>query len=126
MIAYCFASIAGVCKVGVYEGDSLIDGPYVPLGFTPAAIFWKNIEATTQWPIVDNTNNAPASGNPFVNWLLLDSNGTIGGSGSYNVDFLADAFKPRLSTSGYNQNTIIYLAMADIGGNGTLPPIYGR
>jgi hypothetical protein len=124
MIAYCFASIAGVCKVGVYEGDSLIDGPYVPLGFTPAAIIWKNIDSTAQWPIVDNTNNT--SGNPLGNWLLLDSNGTIGPSGSFDVDFLADAFKPRLNSSGNNQNTIIYLAMADIGGNGTLPPIYGR
>ena len=126
MIAYCFASIAGVCKIGVYEGNSNADGPYVSLGFTPAAIIWKNIDSTTQWPILDNTNNAPASGNPFVNWLLLDSNGTIGGSGSFDVDFLADGFKPRLSTSSYNNNTVIYLAMADIGGNGTLPPIYGK
>jgi len=126
MIAYCFASIAGVCKIGVYEGNSNADGPYIPLGFTPAAIIWKNIDSTTQWPILDNTNNAPASGNPFVNWLLTDSNGTLGGSGSYDVDFLADGFKPRLSTSGYNNNTVIYLAMAEIGGNGTLPPIYGK
>jgi len=126
MIAYCFSSIAGVCKVGVYEGNSNADGPYVALGFTPATIIWKNIDSTTSWPLVDNTNNAPASGNPFVNWLLTDSNGTLGGSGSFDVDFLADAFKPRLSTSGYNSNTVIYLAMADIGGNGTLPPIYAK
>ena len=124
MIAYCFASIAGVCKIGVYEGNSNADGPYVSLGFTPAAIIWKNIDSTTQWPIVDNTNNT--SGNPLSNWLLVDSNGTIGGSGSFDVDFLADGFKPRLSTSGYNNNTVIYLAMADIGGSGTLPPIYSR
>ena len=126
MIAYCFASIAGVCKVGVYEGNNNIIGPYVSLGFTPATIIWKNIDATTQWPIVDNNTNSTNSGNPFVNWMLVDSNGTRGGSGSYDVDFLADGFKPRLTSNGYNQNTVIYLAMADIGGNGTLPPIYGR
>ena len=126
MIAYCFASIAGVCKVGVYEGNNNIIGPYVSLGFTPATIIWKNIDASTQWPIVDNNTNSTNSGNPFVNWMLVDSNGTQGGSGSFDVDFLADGFKPRLTTNGYNQNTVIYLAMADIGGNGTLPPIYGR
>ena len=126
MIAYCFASIAGVCKVGVYEGNSNANGPYVALGFTPATIIWKNIDSTAQWPILDNNTNSTNSGNPFVNWMLVDSNGTMGGSGSFDVDYLADGFKPRLNSSGNNQSTVIYLAMADIGGNGTLPPIYGR
>ena len=126
MIAYCFASIAGVCKVGVYEGNSNANGPYVALGFTPATIIWKNIDSTAQWPIVDNNTNSTNSGNPFVNWMLVDSNGTQGGSGSFDVDYLADGFKPRLNSSGNNQSTVIYLAMADIGGNGTLPPIYGK
>lgn len=43
-------------------------------------------------------------------------------------DILADGFKLRASHGNVNQSgiTYLYLAMADIGGNGTLPPIYGR
>ena len=43
------------------------------------------------------------------------------------LDILSDGFKARSSNSGVNTNgsTYAYIAMAEIGGNGTLPPIYG-
>jgi len=44
------------------------------------------------------------------------------------VDFLSNGFKIRDTDGYYNASggSYLYLAMADIGGNGTLPPIYGR
>ena len=45
-----------------------------------------------------------------------------------DLDFLSDGFKIRSDDiDGNAENvTYIYIAMAEIGGNGTLPPIYGR
>ena len=43
-------------------------------------------------------------------------------------DFLSDGIKLRTNGGAINNTgrTYIYIAMADIGGNGTLPPVYGR
>ena len=43
-------------------------------------------------------------------------------------DILSDGFKLRGTHAIQNANAdnYLYIAMADIGGNGTLPPIYGR
>jgi hypothetical protein len=42
------------------------------------------------------------------------------------LDLLADGFKMRIATDPNVAESYIYIAMADIGGNGTLPPILGR
>ena len=44
------------------------------------------------------------------------------------MDFLSNGVKIRTSNGDFNTSTgtYVYIAMADIGGNGTLPPIYGR
>jgi hypothetical protein len=50
-------------------------------------------------------------------------------SGSGNViDILSTGFKRRDSHDSVNDlgKKYIYMAIAEIGGNGTLPPIYGR
>ena len=61
---------------------------------------------------------------------MESARGVTSGS-DYDLDILSDGFKLRCadgalndSTSGSSSN--MYIAMADIGGNGTLPPIYGR
>ena len=129
MIAYCFRSIPGVCKVGKYIPNNVIDGPYIGLGFTPAMIFLKCINTTNPWMIFDNTRDVD---NPVVRYLHPNSNaveaGVSSGTGR-DIDFLSDGFKIRENDSDINggtSNTYLFVAMADIGGNGTLPPIYGR
>ena len=48
-------------------------------------------------------------------------------SNSHKIDILSDGVKFRDNSFQTNHTlTYLYLAMADIGGNGTLPPIYGR
>jgi len=51
-----------------------------------------------------------------------------GGLGGEYVDLLSSGVKIKTTGASVNGNGVnfVYLAMADIGGNGTLPPVYGR
>ena len=137
MIAYCFRSVHGVCKVGSYIPNNEEDGPYVNLGFTPAMIFLKCRDTTNPWMIFDNARDGSLSSarnvdNAIVRYLNPNSTaaeaGVSSGTGR-DIDFLSDGFKIREDDSDINggtSNPYIFVAMAEIGGNGTLPPIYGR
>ena len=126
-VFYALRSIAGVCKVGSYVGNSIASGPYVSTGFTPRFVMIKNLTtATRNWCILDTARTPNNVTSPFV--LLANTNdddeaGTIG-----EFDMLSDGFKLRADSANANNSgdTYIYVAMAEIGGNGTLPPIYGR
>jgi len=67
---------------------------------------------------------------PATQYLLANTDATEGtGTSGREIDFLSDGFKLRENDSDINggtTTTYIYLAMAEIGGGGTLPPIYGR
>ena len=130
MIAYCFRSIPGVCKIGKYKGTGLSSaGPYISLGFKPKWIFMRRLDSSTDaaWWALDTVRDN--DGNPTNHLLRLNTNGVEGANNSsLNTDFLSDGFKPRSNYGGINASSgsYIYMAMADIGGNGRLPPIYGR
>ena len=121
-----FRSIPGVCKVGSYRGNGGADGPLVLLDFKPRWIMIKNTVSTENWCIID-TARTPF--NSATDPLVLSPNvTTIGTSGTLSdVDFLANGIKFRGASSPGNASgsNFIYIAMADIGGHGTLPPIYG-
>ena len=134
-VFYCFRSVPGVCKVGSYTGNGdgtgsdTVDGPYISTGFKP------------KWLLVKWAQGGSLSGE---GWLIKDTsrqvinpnddadiyaNGTTENAGAtHGADILADGFKLRGGGGANNKSgaTYLYLAMADIGGNGTLPPIYGR
>jgi hypothetical protein len=117
MIAYCFRSVPGVCKVGTYEGNNNANGTLINLGFTPAFFMAKNIDATGSWFVLDSTrgfNSYSQAEDPAV-----ETTGTV-------ADRIADGMKWRTTGGGNAANTFIYLAMADIAGNGILPPVYGK
>ncbi len=133
MIAYCFRSVDGVCKVGGYTGTGNANGPFIYTGFKPRYFIWKNASVARDWGIIDTAtqtyNPGVLSSVLFANLNSAQGDGTQGASGTpYNIDILAEGFKIRVGDSGPNGsgNAFIYLAMADIGGGGTLPPIYGR
>jgi hypothetical protein len=71
----------------------------------------RNLFNVTDTTLVSDTDNAESA---------------LGSSGK--IDILSSGFKCRdtLSISNSNLVTYVYIAMADIGGNGTLPPIYGH
>ena len=121
-----FRSIPGVCKVGAYKGNGATDGPFILLNFKPRWILVKNTVSTENWCIID-TARTPF--NSATDPLVLSPNATtIGTSGTLSdVDFLAEGFRIRGASSPGNASgsNFIYIAMADIAGRGTLPPIYG-
>ena len=125
-VFYAFKSVLGVCKVGSYKGNGSADGTYIDLGFKPAWIFRKNATVTNSWPMQDAARNLF---NVTDTTLVSDTDNAesaLGSSGK--IDILSSGFKCRdtLSISNSNLVTYVYIAMADIGGNGTLPPIYGH
>ena len=68
--------------------------------------------------------------NPTVRYLQPNDTAVdLDGAGTRDIDLLADGVKLRENDSDINAasgNEFIYIAMADIGGGGTLPPIYSR
>ena len=122
MICYAFRSVPGVCRIGQYTGNNQANGPYINLGFKPAWVITKPFSTTGEWMIMDNARSPT---NPMVPRLFpsaADAEDTDG----EQMDFLSDGFKLR-KTGGHNGHgeKYLYMAMAEIGGNGTLPPIYG-
>ena len=122
---YNFRSVAGVCKVGVYEGNNGTDGPFICTGFKVAWLLVKNMDATNNWMAIDAARDTD---NPVGEYLHPNTTAAgADGIGSRDIDFLSNGFKIRENDSDFNGNaTYIYMAMAEIGGGGTLPPIYGR
>ena len=139
-IAYCLRSVAGVCKVGSFEGNSIDNGPYISCSFKPRWILVKCAtvsDASHDWFIFDSArytfNGTTTAGGS--NGGTLEANDTTAEE-AHNTNFtdnpafdiLADGFKLRTNSGTINNTgrTYIYIAMAEIGGGGTLPPIYGR
>ena len=134
-VAYCFRSVPGVCRVGGFIGNANIDGPYLSFGFKPAWFMFKQVpEVHYSWSIFD-THRDPqnliitggaGSGDEFIHPDLTSAASRSSGS-LVGVDWLSDGLVIHSTHDGSNGNgdQHIYLAMADIGGNGTLPPIYG-
>ena len=122
MIVYCFRSVPGVCKVGSYVGNASTDGPYVCTGFKPVFLMTKTLSSGA-WGILDAAREPL---NPVIKRLFPNANSTEDEDGE-QLDFLSDGFKLR-KAGGFNNSgqTYIYMAMAEIGGNGTLPPVYGK
>ena len=125
MIAYCFRSIPGVCKVGKYQGTGHEDGPVVNCGFAANFLLIKNLDGADDWVIWDRARNL----SNVSNTVLYPSTADAGSSGATRaIDLLSNGFKLRTSASLPNGSgeDYIYLAMASLGGKGTLPPIYGQ
>ena len=122
-IMWSFKSVPGVCKVGSYIGNGNADGPYIDLGFKPAFFLQKKTSGTADWYIHDSKRNSFN----VVDKHLRPSTSAIESTFTA-MDFLSNGVKIRTSNGDFNTSTgtYLYLAMSDIGGNGTLPPVYGR
>ena len=57
-IAYCWHSVAGFSKIGVYTGNGNADGAFVYCDFKPAFVFIKRINSSGQQaPVYDSARN---------------------------------------------------------------------
>jgi hypothetical protein len=119
MIAYCWCEKPGFSKFGSFEGNGNSDGPFIELGFKPAWIMVKGVDANSRpWVIHDSTRN------PYnVTDLNLIANDTSAEASSNLWDFLSNGFKVRDALAGDNGNneTYIYMAFAEHPFAGTTP-----
>ena len=114
-IIYAWHNVPGMQKFGSYEGNNVADGTFVELGFRPALVIFKNIDASEDWMIVDDNRSRY---NP-VQPTLYPNEPDIESSATNRCDFLSNGFKLRSGTSIPNTaNTYIYAAFAESPMNG--------
>lgn len=111
-IAYLFASVPGLIKVGYYIGNGVSDGPFVYTGFKPRYIMFKRVDSTGWWNILD-TERSPR--NEVINDMLFAQSSSAEGGSGYNHDILSNGFKIRTNGVDVNATTgrYIYLAIAE-------------
>ena len=111
MIAYCWCEKPGFSKFNIFEGNGNSDGPFIELGFKPAWIMVKGVDANSRpWVIHDSARN------PYnVTDLNLIANDNSAEASSNLWDFLSNGFKVRDALAGDNGNneTYIYMAFAE-------------
>ena len=136
MICYAFRSVPGVCKFGTYigngdgTGSDTVDGPYVSCGFRPRWILFKWLSGgslSAEGWVLKDTARQTVNPNDDADLIPNGSNAEAAGA-THGADILSDGFKIRGGGGAVNKSgaKYLYVAMADIGGNGTFPPIYGR
>ena len=110
-VAYLFATVAGVSKVGSYTGTGA--GLNVDCGFTGGArfILIKRTDATGDWYVYDSLRGITAGNDPY---LLLNTTAAQV-TGTNYVESLNAGFKVTSSASStvnVNGGTYIFLAIA--------------
>jgi hypothetical protein len=112
MIAYCFAEKKGYSKFGSYEGNANADGTFVHLGFKPAFLITKPIDAADNWNMFDNKRLAFNSAtSPFA---ITSNTADLETTDTHQLDFLSNGFKINNSGNTVNRaSTFIYWAFAE-------------
>ena len=107
-IAYLFASLAGVSKVGTYTGNG--SSVTVTTGFQPRFILVKRTDSTGNWIVGDSARGLVAGDDPY---LLLNSNAAEDTDEDW-VDVSATGFTVNETAANANVNagTYIYLAIS--------------
>ena len=108
-ISYCFHSVEGYSKMGVYTGNANADGTFIYTGFRPSLIIVKPVNNASSWTIMDTKVNTFNVGNKY-----FKANTSDGENQRDNWDFLSNGFKIRNSDADINPtNAVIYLAFAE-------------
>ena len=110
-IAYCFHSVDGFSRAGVYRGNALANGVFVFTGFRPAFILIKSIAAGTDWAIYDNDR---LGYNVDNNIMRIGQSSAPTEQTDDDIDLLSTGFKFRRSSSNFNNAQLfVYLAFAE-------------
>ena len=111
-VIYLFGEKQGMSKMGNYEGNGNADGEFIYLGFKPAWLIVKPMDASDNWVMFDNkrfgfnTSTSPFSLHP--NQSFVETTDTK------ELDFLSNGFKIRNSGNTINRtSTFIYMAFAE-------------
>ena len=108
-VAYLFATLSGVSKVGKYTGTGATQT--IDCGFTSGARFVliKRTDSIGNWPVFDTARGMGPGTDPVVFLNLTNAEVSVN-----NVDTAASGFQLVSANSDYNANggTYIYLAIA--------------
>ena len=120
-IMYNWHNVPGLQKFGTYEGTG-VAGNYVHLGFRPALIWIKSVDATSiqNWGIIDSTRSYANVGNHTLATNLSNPESYFGNGASVfgpnnKIDLLSDGFRLQ-ETSGFGNTsgiTFLYCAWAE-------------
>ena len=113
MIAYCFAEKQGYSKFFFYDGSGNSDGTFVYLGFKPAWLMVKPIDASDNWVMFDNKrhNAINSSVSPYFFYANKNFAET---TDTKLLDFVSNGFKVRSSGNTVNRtSTFIGMAFAE-------------
>ena len=121
-IMYAWHNVPGLQKFGRYESNS--NGVFVELGFRPALLVIKNVDATltnSQWNVVDTQRDTYNSSLNNLAWNRNNSEPAVSAS-TYGIDILSNGFAIPSGNTGeaindVNANpqpaTYIYAAWAE-------------
>ena len=109
-IAYLFATLAGISKVGTYTGAGSGNSVDVDCGFTAGARFVviKDLEATANWYVYDSARGIGSGNDPI---LFFDTNAAEQ-TAADDIDPLNAGFKVVSTNSGLNTSGRSYLFLA--------------
>ena len=113
VIAYCFHSVEGYSKFGIYTGNGSTDGPFVYTGFRPAFVMVKNTSIAEDWVIV---NTETDTYNVTNKTLKPNSSQAELVSTVSSMDIVSNGIKLRTADTKVNGNgnTFIYMAFAEM------------
>lgn len=113
-VAYCWHSVEGFSKFGIYTANANDDGPFIYTGFRPRMLFVKNLdENSTEWEVRDTAVNTFNPANKGIYWDQTQAEATR----SEKYDILSNGFKIRTNGGPGNYNSgsnILYGAWADV------------
>ena len=112
VVAYLFATCAGVSKVGSYTGNGT--GQAIACGFAGGARFLliKRTDSTGDWYVFDSANGLTSSSSPYIRWNLASTAQVTGNNGVYASTGGFTLGATAITTTNIATATYIFLAIA--------------
>ena len=112
--AYCWASIPGYSKIGIYRGNGDNDGEYIHTGFRPRWVWCKRVDSSGNWQVWDAARETE---NEMDQVFEFSDTNSSESSSNTAIDFLAMGFKHRTSFTRSNATgDYLYMAIAETVG----------
>lgn len=105
-VAYLFASVSGVSKVGSYTGNG--SSVTVTTNFQPRFILVKRTDSTGDWIVSDSARGLVAGNDPYLELNTTDAEVT----NEDWVDITSTSFTVNQTTNNANVNTGTYIYLA--------------
>jgi hypothetical protein len=123
-LAYCWHEVDGYSKMGKFEGNGSVNGPFVNTNFKPQYIWIKSIDNSVDWYVYNFAADVNTK-NEYDKHFFWSNSTQTQQTGSEEIDLLCNGFKLRGDNAGTNQNgyTYVYMAFAEFPfiGDGASP-----